>query len=272
MEYSVKDIIRKRRSVRSYSTSPVREEDMKKLEDYISTLKNPLGVPIEYRFLNAKEHGLNSPVIVGADTYLGAKVPKAPLCEVAFGYDLEKLMLYALSLGIGTVWIAGTMNRPAFEKAMDVGENELMPAVTPIGYIAEKMSMRESVMRKGVKADERLDFSELFFSGDFSHQLEKSSAGRFADALEAVRLAPSAVNKQPWRAVMSGNAVHFYEKHSKGMAERAFDVQLVDIGIALAHFVLAAEEDGISGKVAIQDPKLQIAEDTEYIISFIADE
>lgn len=272
MEYSAKDIIRKRRSVRSYSTVPLRAEDMKKLEDYISTLKNPLGVPIEYRFLDAKEHGLSSPVIVGTDLYLGAKVPKVPLCEAAFGYDLEKLMLYALSLGIGTVWIAGTMNRPAFEKAMDLGENELMPAVTPIGYIAEKMSMREAVMRKGVKANERLPFGELFYKDGFSEPLSKDIAGRFADALEAVRLAPSAVNKQPWRVVVSGNAVHFYEKHSKGMADRTFDVQLVDIGIALAHFVLAAEEDGINGKIAVADPKLQTAEGTEYIISFIADE
>ncbi|MBQ2348800.1 MAG: nitroreductase, partial [Clostridia bacterium] len=37
-----------------------------------------------------------------------------------------------------------------------------------------------------------------------------------AGLLEAVRLSPSAVNKQPWRAVVSGSEVYFYESRSKG--------------------------------------------------------
>ena len=270
MDYSIKDIIRKRRSVRTYSTEPVRVEDIKKIEDYIQTIDDPFGVPIEYRFLDAKEHGLSSPVIVGEGMYLAAKAPKGPLCEAAVGYGLEKVMLYALGLGLGTVWIAGTMNRPDFERAMEVKDNELMPAVTPIGYVAKKMSVRETVMRKGVKADGRLQYEELFFDGDFSKPLAKG--GRFDDALEAVRLAPSAVNKQPWRIVVSGNDVHFYEKHSTGMAARAFDVQLVDIGIAIAHFTLTAQEDGISGKLISADPKIVTGEDTDYIMTFSADQ
>ena len=270
MDRSIKDIIRLRRSVRTYNAEAVRSEDMKKLEDFISALDDPFGVPVEYRFLNAKEHGLSSPVIVGEKMYLGAKAKKGPFCEIAVGYGLERVMLYALSLGIGSVWIAGTMDRPGFEKAMDVKNDELMPAVTPIGYIAEKMSVRETVMRKGVKADERLDFGELFFEGGLTKPLGKG--GRFDSALEAVRLAPSAVNKQPWRVAVCGNAVHFYEKHSKGMAARAFDVQLVDMGIALAHFVLAAKEDGINGRLVATDPKIVTRDDTDYIMTFVADE
>lgn len=36
-------------------------------------------------------------------------------------------MLYAQSLGLGTVWLGGTMNRDAFERAMNLGEDEMMP-------------------------------------------------------------------------------------------------------------------------------------------------
>lgn len=268
MDYNVIEAIRGRRSVRTYSEEPLTAQDRKKLEDCIAALENPFGVSVEFRFLDAEQYGLNSPVIVGEDTYLGAKIKNTQNYEIAFGYDFERVVLYAQSLGIGTVWIAGTMNRAAFEHAMEVGDGEVMPAVTPIGYPAKKMSLRETMMRKGVKADDRLPFDTLFFKNSFSEPLAPADAGVFADALEMVRLAPSAVNKQPWRAVVCGDTVHFYEKKSGGMSERAFDVQKVDIGIALCHLVLTLEQSGISGKFIFADPKLGQDDGTDYIVSF----
>ena len=47
-------------------------------------------------------------------------------------------MLKATELGVGTVFLAGTINRKAFEAAMAVGEDEVIFAVTPLGYPAEK--------------------------------------------------------------------------------------------------------------------------------------
>jgi len=38
-----------------------------------------------------------------------------------------------------------------------------MPCVSPLGYPAEKMSLRETLMRKGIQADKRMDFDRLFF-------------------------------------------------------------------------------------------------------------
>lgn len=270
MKFSITEAVRGRRSVRTYNGKPLTAEDRQKLESFISSLESPFGVLIEYRFLDAERDGLSSPVIVGTDAYLGAKVPNVTNYEIAFGYDFERIVLYAQSLGIGTVWIAGTFDRPAFEKAMDVKENEIMPAVTPIGYPAAKMSVREAIMRRGVKADDRLPFETLFFNGDFSSPLSQDGAGAFENALEMVRLAPSAVNKQPWRVVIIGNIAHFYEKKSKGMAARKFDVQRVDIGIALSHFALSLEESGIIGEFISNDPKLRHDDDTEYVISYVA--
>jgi len=80
-------------------------------------------------------------------------------------------------------------------------EDEVMPAVTPIGYAADKRSIRESMMRKGMKSDSRLPFEELFFHGSFQNPLNESDAGIWQLPLEMVRLAPSATNKQPWRVV-----------------------------------------------------------------------
>lgn len=72
-----------------------------------------------------------------------------------------------------------------------------------MSYPAEKKSMREKLMRKGIKADERFPFEQLFFEGDFSRPLAESNT--FSQALSMARLAPSAANKQPWRAVVIHN-------------------------------------------------------------------
>lgn len=55
-------------------------------------------------------------------------------------------------------------------------------------------------------ADTRFPFETLSFRNTFQEPLLPKSAGRFRDALEMVRLAPSAGNKQPWRIVICDGA------------------------------------------------------------------
>lgn len=269
MENSVKNLICKRKSVRTYNKNPLQTEDRKKLEEYIKSQKNPFGIPVEFRILDAKKEGLSSPVVLGTDTYVGAKVLRTANSEIAFGYDFEQFVLYACSLGIGTVWLAATIDRPSFETAMEVKENEVMPAVTPIGYPASKKSVRESLMRKTLKADERLPFETLFFRDSFSKPLTQKDSGLFEEPLEMVRLAPSAGNKQPWRVVICGDTAHFYEKKAKSFSQNPLgDIQKVDVGIALLHFALMIEEAGIDGNFLTDDPNLNQEADMEYIISY----
>ncbi|MBR0136207.1 MAG: nitroreductase, partial [Clostridia bacterium] len=210
--------------------------------EFAEKAENPYDLPITWKLLDAKEHGLSSPVVVGTDVYIAGKMRRVPHAEEAFGYTFEKVVLFAEELGVGTTWIAGTMKRDAFEKAMALSDGEVMPCVSPLGYPAKKMSLRESMMRKGIKADDRFAFGEVFFDGSFDKPLTKDATGAFADALEAVRLAPSAVNKQPWRIVLSGNKAHFYEKRSRGYNDGEWDIQKIDMGIALCHFEVAAKE------------------------------
>ena len=125
------------------------------------------------------------------------------------------------------------------------------------------------MMRKGVKADSRIKFEELFFDGSFDNPLTESQAGKWKDILEAVRYAPSAVNKQPWRIIVCGDEAHFYEKHHKGfITEDGWDLQKIDMGIALSHFELSAKECGFGVSFGISDPLLPTGENMEYIASY----
>ncbi|MBQ6477813.1 MAG: hypothetical protein IJI44_00440 [Erysipelotrichaceae bacterium] len=100
-------------------------------------------------------------------------------------------------------------------------------------------------------------------------RLQADNAGRLGDVLEAVRLAPSAVNKQPWRLVLRGDKVHFYEKSSKGYTSGdSWDIQKIDMGIALCHFELAAKECGFDISFEISDPHLAIEKDLHYIATY----
>lgn len=261
----VTDLIRQRKSVRTFDGKHLSTENRSDLEAYAASLTNPFSVPITFRLLNVKEHGLSSPVIVGADTYLAAKVEKVPNFEIAYGYSFEKVCLYALSRGIGTVMLAASLSRTAFEKAMEVKDGEVMPVASPLGYPAEKRSIRESLMRKGLKADERKPFDQLFFEGGFHHPLPQTNP--YAKALEMARWAPSAGNGQPWRAVVDGDSVHFYE--AKSLKDSPLgDIQKVDVGIALAHFDMTLEEKGVKGTYCFSDPGIPTAENIHYIVTY----
>lgn len=263
------EAIRNRVSVRTFDKKIVSESTIGEIDKYINQLKNPFQVPIEFRVLDAKKYGLSSPVIIGAEMYVAAKYKKAPNAELAFGYAFEKFILFATSLGLGTVWLAATIDRKAFEKAVALTEGEVMPAVSPIGYPAKKRSIRENLMRMGIKSDDRLPFETLFFNGDFQHHLKESEAGQLLLPLQMLRLSPSATNKQPWRIVADGNKIHFYEEKTKGYAnETSGDIQKVDIGIAICHFEIAANEKGLKGSIIQNDPGIIKPNNTEYIATY----
>ncbi len=267
---SIIENIRNRRSVRTYDGCPLEENIREQLISYGKELDNPFGLAVELKLMEAKDYGLVCPMANGTELFVGGKIKNVPMANVAFGYSFEKFILFAQSLGVGTVWLGGTMNRPAFETAMDMAEDEIMPCASPIGYAAKKMSIKETMMRKAIKADERRDFEELFFEGGFDKPLSRERAGEYADVLEMVRLAPSAVNKQPWRIILTNDAAHFYLKRSKGFShDGKLDMQQIDIGIALCHFALVSKEKGICLSFSQNDPMLSSDSDLEYIASYI---
>lgn len=265
---SIYNSIATRKSVRTFEEKQLSKEDIQKIMDCAKNSDNPYNLPIEW-FLLDESYGLSSPVIVGTDIFIAGKMKQEKYAEEAFGYAFEKVVLYAESIGVGTTWIAGTMKRENFEKAINLQAGEVMPCMSPIGYPAKKMSLRETMMRKGIRADSRFEFSELFFDGSFDKPLLEEKAGVLKDVLNAVKLAPSAVNKQPWRVVIDGDKAHFYEKRSKGyVAADGWDIQKIDMGIALCHFDVAAKEFNLTTSFEIADPKIPIKEDMQYIATY----
>ncbi|MCR4990779.1 MAG: nitroreductase family protein [Lachnospiraceae bacterium] len=260
------ETIKGRKSVRTFDGNPLSEQHKSAILRFATEISNPFDIPVEFEILDAESNNLSSPVLSGERNYAVGKVQKKPYADVAFGYSFEQLVLYAATLGIGTVWIGGTMKRELFESAAGLKDGEMMPCISPLGYPATKRSIKESMMRKGVGADSRLSGEKLFFDGAWGQNLLPDA--ELKEVLELVRWAPSAVNKQPWRIILKDGIFHFYEKKDKGFVnENVGDMQKVDLGIALCHFVLGYEEKGRQAKVSICDPGLEIPSDAQYLAS-----
>lgn len=101
--------IEARKSVRTFTDQPIAPETIAELERFIASDANPFGVPVTFRILDREKYGLSSPVILGAETYIGAKCKRQEHAELAFGYSFEKLVLFATTLGLGTVCLAAPL-------------------------------------------------------------------------------------------------------------------------------------------------------------------
>ena len=272
---NVRKAMELRQSMRTYRKEALAGELRHKLENSFKDNQGPFGLPVRFALVDTdkKEEDVKLGtygVIKGATTFLCAAVEKKPRYEENLGYALEEIILYATSLGLGTCWLGGTFKRGEFAKALNLKASEELPAITPVGFSADKRSLLESLMVKYVGARNRKSFQELFFDKSFETPLDPEAAGTFKEALEMVRIGPSASNKQPWRVVKDGERYHFYVCRTKGYGKMMeFDIQRLDIGIAMCHFELAAKEAGLSGSWSDENPGLALPELTEYIITYV---
>jgi nitroreductase len=193
-----------------------------------------------------------------------------------YGYLMELLILHATDLGLGTCWLGGSFTKSSFAAKIGARPGELVPAVTPIGYAADRPRALDPMIRRFAGSDKRLPWNRLFFLDSFDTPLSTEDAGTYAQPLEMVRLGPSASNKQPWRVIREGDAWHFYLARTRGYgqgwlrtARPTADMQRLDMGIAMCHFELSARELGLKGNWRIDEPSVKRPDDlTEYTASW----
>ena len=278
---SMIDAINRRVSVRTYSDQAIEKEKEQKMLDLLnSENKGPFGNEVRLPMIDLTEAERNETkslgtygFISGAKRYVVSAVKDSPGAMEDLGYCFEKVMLAATSLGLGTCWLGGTFNRANFARRINVSDDEVVPAISPIGYARDKRTVRERLLRRLAKSDQRKPWEELFFDGDLNTSLARGSAGKHAAVLDCVRFGPSASNNQPWRIVRqsSQSAFHFYLKRTWGYDKfnARIDLQRVDMGIAMCHFELAAKELGIAGRWVVADPDLEVG-DVKYVVSSVA--
>ena len=275
LSFPIEKTVKERHSVRTYENRALSAEVRNKIEAYTTGLTNPFSIDITFELLKKHISGDGEKlgtygVIKGAQDFIAASVSKDELSLEALGYSFEELVLYATSLGLGTCWLGGTFDHNSFATAMNLKAGEVIPCISPIGYPVGKKRFLESIMSKVVKSDQRMDWSKLYFQQGFTQPLTKEEAGEYAFPLEMMRLAPSAVNKQPWRVIKDKDIYHFYKESTLKKDEEKVDIQRVDMGIGACHFHMAAMEKGLAGRFEkLATPDIQTPDQMFYTFSWI---
>lgn len=270
MGTSVMDTIRSRRSVRTYTGEPLTEAQHAGIEACLAELTQEYGVKLallknEYQDRKFGTYGM----IKNPAAYIAAVCRRDQEALIQVGIALEKSVLCCTEMGLGTCWLGGSFNRGEFGAALTVGEGEMIPAVIPVGQAQGKERWLGGVVRYVARSDQRKPYGELFFDGGFDRPLSLGDAP-WSVALEMVRLGPSASNKQPWRVVRTSEAFHFYLQHAASYEKMPYDMQRLDMGIAMAHFELAMKAQGAGGHWQNADARLAgQPERCEYITSWV---
>ena len=265
------EIMEKRFSCRTYIDKPIAEEDRERLCDFLSAMcAGPFGAAVRFKLVAATDQdrkalkGLGTyGFIKGATGFIVGAVGPSPKNLEDFGYMMERAVLFATDMGQGTCWLGGTFTRSSFAKKISATVEEIVPAVTSVGYILKKEQSGVTI-RQLVGGHNRKPWENLFFREKFGIPLSPDDAGLYAVPLEMVRIAPSASNKQPWRIIRDGDFWHFYMQRTKGYGDtltfkllNIADLQRVDLGIAMCHFELTARELGLKGNWEIKEPKIE---------------
>jgi nitroreductase len=272
----ITEVITKRRSWRTYDGKPVEKEKKDQINNFISSLDKPpfsSKARFELAELDLKGSGKVSGtygVISKADTFIVSMIEKSPMDMEDVGYLFEKVILFATSIGLDTCWMGASFSRSLFSAKIGLKPEESLPVVSPIGYRAGRRSITDAVFHMTAGSKKRKPWPDLFFEKNFDSPLGKNDAGKLEVPFEMVRLAPSAMNKQPWRLFVDGKKVHFFLKRTTGYESMfKMDLQRIDMGIAMCHFELAADEVGIKGGWKVKKPDIEpLPDGIEYVVTW----
>ncbi|MBU1019832.1 MAG: hypothetical protein KJ847_01345 [Firmicutes bacterium] len=241
----MRDAILKRESTRTFKNEALTKAEIdliltlvKKHENYVG----PFDHSFEFTFSlnnssdsNGKKIGTYG-FLRNVPSFIGGVCQNDFLSIVDFGFVFEHLILDLTSHDFDTCWLGGTFKRQNYRKELE--ENEIIPAISPVGHRAINRTFLEKATRSLAKSQSRLPLSHLFKNySDFSNVILDLD-NPVIHSLSLVRKAPSASNKQPWRAYVDENIVHFYiERTAKyPRVSLKYDIQALDMGIALCHF------------------------------------
>lgn len=213
-------------SVRKYKEGPT-QEDIEHLSDVAKTLSTS-GVHI----VLGKNADVFSPIILwygkikGASDYAVFMLDK-DADKRMLGYMGEAFILECCALGLGTCWLGASYKKNLVNELTKHSENEKIECITPIGVPDEPYFGRP---RKSLDKLTGLTQSELIALPEWQQR-----------AIECARIAPSAVNAQPWRFIISDNSITI-----RRIANN-YGYGFVDCGIAMLHIELGASHCGVAG-------------------------
>lgn len=227
MDY--KNLIMNSKSVRSFKEKEVEAKNFDEIKKYIETAKVLVpGIETEVKFYNKNEvfdkleglAGYNG-FLVDAPHYMFLLSEKKDNYIENAGYIAENARLKGVELNIDSCWITFEDGKKIIDNIGIVTDKELV-AIVAFGYSDEGKkkvlkatktggNYSQSEMEKAVAepASDRKAIEEIVFVDKWSQpaDIEDLENRALLDAFSYARLAPSALNKQPWRFIVDGGKI-----------------------------------------------------------------
>lgn len=208
-------MIYKRKSVRKYESRPLDDATVAQINEFCSQIK-PLYPDIKIRAEFVDKENVK------------CILPWIPPQVIAFfseekdgylenaGFMFQQLDLYLQSLGLGTCWLGmGRLDSDAKSSHDDGFKYVIMLAV---GFPDEDF-------RDDISQFNRKEISEISDVED--------------ERLKPAQYAPSSVNSQPWYFSHEDDVIHAYCSRRGLLAKRLWNMNVIDMGIALAHIYVS---------------------------------
>lgn len=217
------EAIKERHSVRRYLDRPIEADKVAAIRQYIDECNRESGLHIQLV--------LNEPLafstgvfsygkFTGVTDYVAIVVPKRGKHDEAVGYYGEKIVLFMQTLGLNTCWVGLTFKK--IKDAYRLEEGEELKLVIACGY-GENC---------GVPHPQKKAVADCFRD---KRGTDQPLPGWFLRGMEAVMMAPTAVNQQKFMFTL------LPDNHVEAKAKFDFiGYSHIDLGIVKYHFEVAA--------------------------------
>ncbi|MDE6008494.1 MAG: nitroreductase family protein [Muribaculaceae bacterium] len=235
------ELLKSRRSVRSFTTEPLPKVVINKLRAEI-TMTNTHEQGFRFQLITDDPNPLRGvSKFYGSfrnpRNYLAAVVDTAtPNALERAGYFAERFVVQAISEGLGTCFVGSTFNRKEVNAQIRAGEEILFLVL--VGYPAEKEKAGARLMSRLVHLRKKT-YKDFFQPVG---ELEKAFriCPELKDGLEGIACAPSALNRQPVRVILKeieGREVACAKVDNEG------GYNLIDLGIAKFNYNFATSTE-----------------------------
>jgi hypothetical protein len=208
----VKDDIAKRKSTRKYDMKALDESLLNDIKEHVKTIK-PLYEHIRYEYSFVTEAEVKNILQVKAPHYIIISSEPTEGYLTNIGFIFQQMSLYLTSIGLGSCWLGMAKPTEKIDTALEFVIVLAFGKALDSPYRENDQFKRKSLAQISDSADIRV---------------------------EPARLAPSAVNSQPWYFVSDGDTLHLYCIKSgllKGLIYNRLNK--IDVGIALAHLYVS---------------------------------
>lgn len=221
-----KSLIMNGKSVRDYKPVNVEASKLEEIESYISNSKKLVpSIDVEVRFFNGADaykrlYGVAGykGVMIEAPNYMVILSENKPNHIENAGYVGERAILKARDLGVDSCWVSYD-DQEMVKKVLDIDSDKEVVCLIALGYanVTKKVESDYKVgdtyvdakvgkveMSSGRIAIEDMVFIDKWGNNATADVLEERA---LFDAFSYTRMAPSALNKQPWRFIVDGGKV-----------------------------------------------------------------